>query len=124
MREDCTVPISFRASPDVILRTPNFAAATHFYRSVLGLEVAHHGPALQGFDAGSFRLYVEEGPPHGAVFDFWVSDLAAAKSALLAAGCTVVEENPDVPRCYIRDPYGLVFNIEQRAPLLASGLPA
>jgi len=45
-----------------------------------------------------------------------VPDLDAAKSALLAAGCTAVEENPAVPRCYIRDPYGLVFNIEQRAP--------
>jgi catechol 2,3-dioxygenase-like lactoylglutathione lyase family enzyme len=119
MREDCTVSISFRASPDVIVRTPDFAAATHFYETVLGLAVAHQGPSLKGFDAGAFRLYVEKGPPHSAVFDFRVSDLAAAKAALVAAGCTVVEENPEVPRCYLRDPYGLVFNIAQRAPLLA-----
>jgi hypothetical protein len=32
---------------------------------------------------------------------------------LLSAGCALVEEDPAVPRCYIRDPYGLVFNIEQ-----------
>jgi hypothetical protein len=48
-----------------------------------------------------------------------VPDLQAAKSALLSAGCTLLEEDPAVPRCYIRDPYGLVFNIEQRPPLLA-----
>jgi hypothetical protein len=42
-----------------------------------------------------------------------VSDAQAIKSRLLAAGCTIVEENPVVPRCYIRDPFGLVFNIEQ-----------
>jgi hypothetical protein len=39
--------------------------------------------------------------------------MQAAKSRLLAAGCTVVEEAPAVPRCYIRDPFGLVFNIEE-----------
>jgi len=47
------------------------------------------------------------------VFDFLVSDMQAAKTRLLAAGCTIVEENPSIPRCYIRDRFGLVFNIEQ-----------
>jgi catechol 2,3-dioxygenase-like lactoylglutathione lyase family enzyme len=109
----------FRASRDVIIRTTNFSAATRFYESVLGLRIASSSGSLMGFEAGAFRLYVEEGPTHGPVFDFLVPDLNAAKSALLAAGCTVLEEDPAVPRCYIRDPYGLVFNIEQRAPTLA-----
>jgi catechol 2,3-dioxygenase-like lactoylglutathione lyase family enzyme len=109
----------FRASRDVIIRTPDVHAATRFYESVLGLKVARSSESLVGFEAGAFRLYVEHGPAHGPVFDFLVPDLNAAKSALLSAGCTVVEENPSVPRCYIRDPYGLVFNIGQRPPLLA-----
>ena len=29
------------------------------------------------------------------------------------AGCTVQEENRSVPRCYIRHPFGVVFNIGQ-----------
>jgi catechol 2,3-dioxygenase-like lactoylglutathione lyase family enzyme len=103
----------------VVVRTPRLAEATRFYEGVLGLKVTHRSHTLQGFDAGSFRLYVEEGAPHGPVLDFLVSDLEGAKAALLSAGCAVIEENPAVPRCYIRDPYGLVFNIEQRAPLLA-----
>jgi hypothetical protein len=48
------------------------------------------------------------------VFDFLVPDVAASKAALLMAGCSVVEENPAVPRCYLRDPHGLVFNLAQR----------
>jgi hypothetical protein len=32
---------------------------------------------------------------------------------MLAAGCALQEENPALPRCYIRDPFGLVFNIAQ-----------
>jgi len=108
------VASDFKASRDVIIRTEKFVEAVQFYRQVLGLTIAHESAALVGFDAGSFRLYVEPGPKHGPVFDFLVSDFQAAKQALLAAGATIAEEDRSVPRCYIRDPYGLVFNIEQR----------
>jgi catechol 2,3-dioxygenase-like lactoylglutathione lyase family enzyme len=113
------MPHEFRASRDVVIRTADFPAATRFYENVLGLKIALRAETLVGFETGSFRLYVEPGTPHGPVFDFLVPDLQAAKAALLAAGCLVIEENPQVPRCYIRDPFGLTFNIEQRAPLLA-----
>ena len=107
------MPNSFRASRDVIIRTEQFEQAVHFYESVLGLAIVHRSETLVGFDSGAFRLYVEPGPRHGAVFDFRVPEMKGAKRALLTAGCTIVEEDPSVPRCYIRDPYGLVFNIEQ-----------
>jgi catechol 2,3-dioxygenase-like lactoylglutathione lyase family enzyme len=107
------VSSSFRASRDVIIRTKKFQAATQFYESVLGLKIVHSSESLISFDAGAFRLYVEGGREHGPVFDFLVSEFQAAKIALINAGCTVQEENPTIPRCYIRDPYGLVFNIEQ-----------
>ncbi len=38
------------------------------------------------------------------------------KKKLVAAGCVVLEENSDVPRCYVRDPYGMVFNIGEADP--------
>ena len=56
---------------------------------------------------------MEKGNRPGPVFDFLVANAQDTKERLLAAGCSVVEENPSVPRCYIRDPFGLVFNIEQ-----------
>jgi hypothetical protein len=34
-----------------------------------------------------------------------------AKRVLLLAGCSVVEEDPGIPRCYLRDPFGMVFNL-------------
>jgi catechol 2,3-dioxygenase-like lactoylglutathione lyase family enzyme len=104
----------FRASRDVIIRTENFQAAVRFYESVLGLKIVQSSASIVGFDAGAFRLYVEKGSQHGPVFDFLVPDLQAAKQALLTAGCTLLEEDPSVPRCYICDPHGLVFNIEQK----------
>ena len=68
---------------------------------------------LMGFETGAFCLYVENGDRTGPVFDFLVPDMKAAKNRLLAAGCTIVEEDPALPRCYIKDPFGLVFNIEE-----------
>lgn len=106
---------SFRASRDVIIRTEKFTEAVHFYATVVGLGIMHQADRLVGFDAGAFVLYVEKGTAHGPVFDFYVPDLQAAKRNLIAAKCSIVEEDPAVPRCYVQDPFGLVFNIEQRA---------
>jgi predicted enzyme related to lactoylglutathione lyase len=105
---------AYRASRDVIIRTEEFAEAARFYESVLGLKKFHDGKSLMGFDTGAFRLFVERGAKHGPVFDFLVPDLEAAKRALLTEGCCILEEDLSVPRCYVRDPHGLVFNIEQR----------
>jgi catechol 2,3-dioxygenase-like lactoylglutathione lyase family enzyme len=58
--------------------------------------------------------YVEKGPAFGPVFEFYVADLEAAKTKLLAAGCRIEQEDPSVPRCYVRDPYGLIFNLAEK----------
>jgi catechol 2,3-dioxygenase-like lactoylglutathione lyase family enzyme len=101
----------FRSSRDVILRTDALAEAVAFYTSVLGFRISSRAANLVGFETGSFCLYVEAGSEHGPVFDLLVADVAAAKSRLLAAGCALVEEDPALPRCYLRDPYGFTFNV-------------
>jgi len=102
-----------KSSRDVIIRTDAWAKASKFYGSVLGLPVACKSKTMLGFETGSFMLYVEKGKPHGPVFEMLVPDVQAAKRRLVAAGCRVMEEDASVPRCYIRDPYGLVFNLGQ-----------
>jgi predicted enzyme related to lactoylglutathione lyase len=104
---------TLKATRDIIVRTENWAEALKFYGSVLGLPVTHQGENITGFETGSFCLYVEPGKEHGPVFEFQVPDVQAAKRQLVAAGCTVIEEDPAIPRCYIRDPYGMVFNLGQ-----------
>jgi catechol 2,3-dioxygenase-like lactoylglutathione lyase family enzyme len=103
----------FKSSRDVIIRTEFWAAAVRFYELVLGWPIVHRDKGMVGFETGSLRLYVEEGKAHGPVFDVLVADVQRAKSHLLAAGCVVVEDEPSVPRCYVRDPQGVVFNIGQ-----------
>jgi predicted enzyme related to lactoylglutathione lyase len=104
---------SARTSRDIIIRTNDWAQAMTFYGSVLGLPVTYESPTLVGFETGSFCLYVEKGKVHGPVFEFLVPDVQAAKERLIASGCTVQEEDASVPRCYIRDPFGVMFNLGQ-----------
>ncbi len=103
----------FKSTRDVIVRTPAWAEAVKFYESVLGLPVVHRSDGLVGFETGAFCLYVERGEAHAPVFEFLVPDVAAARARLLAAGAVLVEEDPALPRCYVRDPCGVTFNLGQ-----------
>lgn len=105
---------TFRSTREVILRTEAWDQAVSFYGAVLGLPVSYRSDQIIGFETGSFCLYVERGRHHPPVFELLVDDLASARERLLAAGCTVLEEDASVPRCYIRDPYDFVFNLRGR----------
>jgi len=108
----------FTASRDVVIRTRHWIEAVKYYESVLGLSVTHRGKNTVGLEAGGLCLYVENGEEHGPVLELLVADVPAAKTKLLNAGCTLVEEDPAVPRCYVKDPYGLTYNIglDRRRP--------
>jgi catechol 2,3-dioxygenase-like lactoylglutathione lyase family enzyme len=102
------------SSRDVIIQTPMFAETVRFYEDVLGLPVICRGERLVGFETGSFCLYVEPGEAYGPVFEFFVSDVSAAARQLVAHGCRIEQDDPTAPRCYVRDPNGLTFNLHAR----------
>ena len=103
-----------KSSRDVIVRTQNWDAAVHFYEKTLGFSVLHRSETIVGFDTGAFVLYVEAGESHGPVFDFLTPDVQGAKKGLVDAGCTLIEEDASLPRCYLKDPFGVVFNVGTR----------
>jgi len=115
IHQEVIVASSFRSSREVIIRTDTWTEATKFYETALGLPVTLRTDTMMGFETGAFCLYIEKGDAHGPVFEFLVPDVQAAKRSLVAAGCSVQEEDAAVPRCYMRDPYGLVFNLAQSA---------
>jgi predicted enzyme related to lactoylglutathione lyase len=105
---------AFEATRDLIVRATNLASAKAFYGGVMGLTLVSESDALLCFEAGAIRLYVEPGEVSGPVAEFLVADLETAKADLVAAGCAVVEEDAGVPRLYLRDPFGFVFNLSRR----------
>jgi hypothetical protein len=103
-------------SNEMILQVADLPAAADFYQRHLGLTVFLRQPNLIGLDAGAFNLYLEQAPPLGPVFEFFTDNLAHSKRDLLAAGCQIIDDNPTLPRCYVRDPFNLVFNLAERKP--------
>jgi predicted enzyme related to lactoylglutathione lyase len=108
------VKIEATSSRDVLIQCEDLKEAARFYETVLGLRVNHRSETLVGLETGSFCLYLDKGPSYGPVFEFLVPDLAVAKQQLVSAGCRIEVEDPAIPRCYVRDPFGLIFNLAER----------
>jgi hypothetical protein len=40
-----------------------------------------------------------------------VDSVEKAKARRVKNGCEIVKDEPDFPRCYVKDPYGLIYNL-------------
>ena len=56
-------------------------------------------------------MFIERGPSLGPVFEITVDNVEEAKVRLVKNGCTIVKDEPEFPRCYVKDPYGLIYNL-------------
>ncbi|MBD3403167.1 hypothetical protein GF420_09755 [candidate division GN15 bacterium] len=101
----------FKFSRCIALHTPESRQAVDFYTGVLNLPVAEHAESSTELKAGANRLFVEYGKAPQVVHEFIVPDLEAARSELEAAGCTVERWEGKGGCNYVRDPFGLVFNL-------------
>jgi beta-lactam-binding protein with PASTA domain len=61
----------------------------------------------------NINLFIERGPALGPVLEVSAGDVEAAKQRLMAQGCEIVKDEPKFPRCYVRDPMGLVYNLTE-----------
>ena len=104
----------YKYSPNIALETPEAEAAVRFYRDVLGLPVKGVEENSTAFEAGPVTLYVDSGEKTGPVMEFLVPNIEEAKTELVKAGCHVVRWEGVGRPCYLRDPYGLTFNVYQQ----------
>ena len=105
--------MSFKFSRCFLLQTPDVDKALSFYRDIIGLEPTPSQSGETELKAGQLRFFLDKGEPMGPVMEYVVPDLAEAKEKLLAAGCKVVRWDGIGKSCYMRDPFGLVFNVFQ-----------
>jgi hypothetical protein len=59
----------------------------------------------------NINLFIERGPALGPVFEVTVKGVEEARLRLVNQGCKVVKDEPEFPRCYIQDPFGLIYNL-------------
>jgi catechol 2,3-dioxygenase-like lactoylglutathione lyase family enzyme len=109
----------FKMSPNVAVRTTRFSDAVDFYASVLGFANRSNDPALGDHDASPLNLFViEDDEISGLVMELFVEDLESAREELLANGCEIVRWRGRGQDCYVRDPFGVIFNLweQPRSP--------
>lgn len=102
----------FKMSPNVAVRTETLSEAIEFYTNVLGFRNRSDDPDLADLDASPLRLFViEDQEFRGPVMELFVDDLEKARETLVANGCQVLRWRGKGQDCYVKDPFGVIFNI-------------
>jgi hypothetical protein len=100
-----------RFGSDILIQAQDPEKAALFYVEHLGFEITDDNPEMIGLHGKHINLFIEPGPTLGPVLEVTVDSVEKAKGRLLKNGCEIVKDEPDFPRCYVRDPYGLIYNL-------------
>ena len=95
---------------DILIQAQDPKKAAAFYVEQLGFAITGETPMLS-LHGENINLFIEQGPPLGPVLEVTVRDVEEAKRRLVKNGCEIVKDEPDFPRCYVKDPYGLIYNL-------------
>ena len=96
---------------DILIQAPDPMRAAHFYVEHLGFEITDDNPKMIGLHGKHINLFIEPGALLGPVLEVTVDNVADAKQRLVRNGCEIVKDEPDFPRCYVQDPFGLIYNL-------------
>ncbi len=96
---------------DILIQAENLENAASFYVNHLGFEITGETAQLVSLHGKHINLFIERGPSLGPVLEVTVENVEEAKLRLLKNGCEIIKDEPDFPRCYVKDPFGLIYNL-------------
>ena len=96
---------------DILIQSPDPKNAAAFYVELLGFEITDENPNLISLHGKHINLFIERGPLLGPVLEVTVDDVEEAKRRLISRGCEIIKDEPEFPRCYVKDPFGLIYNL-------------
>ena len=101
----------YKFSNCVAIQHPNQEEVLKFYRDVIGFKVVEERDGAVELDAMPYRLFLDSEEPIEFVLELVVPDIEKAREELIANGCKIVRWDGNGKLCYIRDPFGLMYNI-------------
>jgi predicted enzyme related to lactoylglutathione lyase len=99
---------------DILIQAPDPEKAGRFYVEQLGFEITDPNPRMIALHGEHINLFIEPGPTLGPVMEVTVDNVEKAKAHLAKNGCEIVKDEPGWPRTYVKDPYGLIFNLSSK----------
>jgi predicted enzyme related to lactoylglutathione lyase len=102
-----------RFGTDILIQAQDPKSGAAFYVKQLGFEITEETPNMISLHGKHINLFIERGPALGPVLEVTVDNVEEAKHRLVKNGCEVVKDEPDFPRCYVKDPFGLIYNLTE-----------
>jgi catechol 2,3-dioxygenase-like lactoylglutathione lyase family enzyme len=96
---------------EILIQAPDPKKAASFYVEQLGFEITGETPNMVNLHGEHINLFIERGQVLGGVLEVTVDNVEEAKARLVKNGCEIVKDEPDFPRCYVKDPFGLIYNL-------------
>jgi hypothetical protein len=96
---------------DILIQAEDPWQAASFYVDQLGFTVTGEDPQMVSLHGNQINLFIERGPALGPVLEVTVDNVEEAKLRLVSNGGEVIKDEPEHPRCYIKDKYGLIYNL-------------
>ncbi|HEY6305275.1 MAG TPA: VOC family protein [Candidatus Angelobacter sp.] len=96
---------------DILIQAQDPKKAALFYVNQLGFTITDEKPNMVSLHGKHINLFIERGPALGPVLEVTVDSVDEAKRRLVKNGCEIVKDEPDFPRCYVKDPFGLIYNL-------------
>lgn len=96
---------------DILIQAEDPKKAASFYVDHLGFKITEEAPDMVSLHGKHINFFIERGPSLGPVFEVTVPSVEDAKLRLVKQGCKIVKDEPDFPRCYVQDPFGLIYNL-------------
>ncbi|MGO9167449.1 MAG: VOC family protein [Candidatus Sulfotelmatobacter sp.] len=88
---------------DILIQAEDPLKAAEFYVKELGFEITGKKSNMVSLHGKNINFFIERGPALGPVLEVTVKSVKEAKANLKKKGCQVIKDEPDFPRCYVRE---------------------
>ena len=96
---------------DILIQAPDPKSAAGFYVAQLGFEITDETPEMISLHGEHINLFIELFIERGPALEVTVGDVEEARLRLVKNGCVLVKDEPEFLRCYVRDPFELIYNL-------------
>ena len=105
--------MNYRMSKNIGFQVNDLEKAKQFYENVLGLKEPEKSDVEElEFQTNHNSIFLMQGNENLVpIMEFVVEDLEEAKRHLVENGCEIVRWKGKGQDCYVRDPFGMVFNV-------------
>jgi catechol 2,3-dioxygenase-like lactoylglutathione lyase family enzyme len=105
--------MKYKVSNNIGYQVHNVEKAKLFYETVLGFQQPEQSYVSEiEFRTDYNNIFLIPGDQGlGPVMELFVDNLEEAKQHLLQNGCEIVRWEGKGKDCYVKDPFGMVFNI-------------